>query len=138
MTKSDTGPELVFVYGTLRRGGSNEFRMSGAEFVGRGRMEGKLHVISWYPGLVIECGSGWVTGDLFRVAPAHLEALDAFEGIASLEGEESNYRRVVVPVLLEGALFEESVVAWVYEWTGPVEEERWIPSGDWLVAAAGA
>lgn len=137
MTKSDTGPELVFVYGTLRRGGSNAFRMNGAEFVGRGRIEGRLHVISWYPGLVPGRGSGWVSGDLFRVEAAHLAALDAFEGISAGEVEGAEYRRVTVPVLLEGALFEESVEAWVYEWTGPVDEERWIPSGDWLTVAAG-
>jgi gamma-glutamylcyclotransferase (GGCT)/AIG2-like uncharacterized protein YtfP len=135
MTKSDTGPELVFVYGTLRRGGSNAFRMEGAEFVGRGRMEGKLHVISWYPGLVIGRGNGWVSGELYRVGPEHLGALDAFEGISAGEVEGAEYRRVVVPVLLEGAIFEESVEAWAYEWTGPVDEERWIPSGDWLTAA---
>jgi gamma-glutamylcyclotransferase (GGCT)/AIG2-like uncharacterized protein YtfP len=137
MTKSDTGFELVFVYGTLRRGGSNAFRMEAAEFVGRGRMEGRLHVISWYPGLVVGHGSGWVVGELYRVTPEHLGALDAFEGISAGEVEGAEYRRVVVPVLLEGAIFEESVEAWAYEWTGPVDEERWIPSGDWLSVAEG-
>jgi gamma-glutamylcyclotransferase (GGCT)/AIG2-like uncharacterized protein YtfP len=75
-----------------------------------------------------------VSGELYRVEPEHLAALDAFEGISAGEVEGAEYRRVVVPVLLEGAIFEESVEAWAYEWTGPVDEERWIRSGDWLAA----
>ena len=131
MPESAESKELVFVYGTLRRGGSNAFRMKGAEFVGKGRVEGRLFLISWYPGLVPGPDRGWVSGDIFKVGPDHMRALDEFEGLAAGEIEGSEYRRVKVPVFLEG-LPGEAPRAWIYEWKGPVDESRRIPSGDWL------
>jgi gamma-glutamylcyclotransferase (GGCT)/AIG2-like uncharacterized protein YtfP len=124
-----TAGELVFVYGTLRRGGSNAFRMDGAEFVGLGRVEGKLHVISWYPGFVPGEGLGWVVGEVFRVGPEQMRELDEFEGLSAGEIEGSEYRRVKVPVFLDS---EETQDAWAYEWKGPVNESKRIASGDWL------
>jgi gamma-glutamylcyclotransferase (GGCT)/AIG2-like uncharacterized protein YtfP len=127
---SDEAGELVFVYGTLRRGGSNSFRMDGAEFVSAGKVTGMLYVISWYPGLVLDRGPDeTVNGDLFRVRPEQLAALDEFEGISANEIEGAEYRRVKAPVVIEEC---EVVPAWVYEWKGPVDEQRRIPSGDWL------
>lgn len=128
--KSDTGPELVFVYGTLRRGGSNAFRMDGAEFVGPATVGGVLYRISWYPGLVLE-GDGRVTGEVHRVGPELLRALDEFEGLAAGEIEGSEYRRVKVEALLGG---EEELEVWVYEWKGAFNEDERIQSGDWLAA----
>ncbi len=130
--KSDTGSELVFVYGTLRRGGSNAFRMDGAEFVGRGRVEGKLYEISWYPGLVLGRKFGWVTGEVYRVGQAQLRALDEFEGISANEIEGAEYRRVGADVALDGMPYDDTVHCSTFEWKGPVAVERQIPSGDWL------
>jgi gamma-glutamylcyclotransferase (GGCT)/AIG2-like uncharacterized protein YtfP len=129
MTKSDTAPELVFVYGTLRRGGSNAFRMDGAEFVASAEVSGRLYHISWYPGLVLGRGKGMVTGDLFRVGPEQMKALDEFEGISANEVEGAEYRRVKATAVIEHI---EALSAWVYEWKGPVAEERRIASGDWF------
>jgi len=123
--------ELVFVYGTLRRGGSNSFRMNGAEFVSAGKVEGKLYSITWYPGLVLERGGKTVEGDLYRVRAAQLVALDDFEGISANEIEGAEYRRVRTEVSTDGGDVE---VAWAYEWKGPVDESRRIQSGDWLQA----
>ena len=36
--------EMVFVYGTLRRGGSNHFRMAQASFVAEGTVRGAIQV----------------------------------------------------------------------------------------------
>lgn len=124
--------ELVFVYGTLRRGGSNAFRMDGAEFVGRGRAEGKLYAISWYPGLVLGRNSGWVTGEVYRVSPEQLRALDEFEGISANEIEGAEYRRVGADVALDGMPYDDTLHCSAFEWKGPVVQERRIPSGDWL------
>lgn len=138
MSEPVESKDLVFVYGTLRRGGSNAFRMEGADFIGKGRVEGSLFVISWYPGLVPGPGLGWVHGDVFRVGPDQMRALDEFEGLAADEIEGSEYRRVQVPVFLEGIPREDTRRAWVYEWKGEVDPSRPIPSGDWLDAAASA
>ena len=130
MTKSDTGSDLVFVYGTLRRGGSNAFRMDGAEFVGAGKAGGALYVISWYPGLVLDPEAGQVRGEVFRVGPEQLAALDEFEGLAAGEMEGSEYRRVKTEVILLVEPFG-SLDAWVWEWKGPFDPSRMIPSGNW-------
>ena len=124
--------QLVFVYGTLRRGGSNAFRMDGAEFVSPGRIEGSLYKISWYPGLVPGEGTGWVKGDIFKVGPGQLRALDEFEGLSAGEIEGSEYRRVEVPVWLEDGRGNEPLLAWAYRWIGPIEERNRVLSGDWL------
>ncbi len=131
MTKSDTESELVFVYGTLRRGASNAFRMEGAEFVACGEIAGMLFRVSWYPGLVLGPDAGRVAGDLFRLSPAKLRELDEYEGLAADEVEGSEYRRVRTAVLaLDGS--GRSWEAWVWEWTGPVDRDKIIASGDWM------
>jgi gamma-glutamylcyclotransferase (GGCT)/AIG2-like uncharacterized protein YtfP len=128
--KSDTAPELVFVYGTLRRGGSNAFRMDGAEFVGPATVAGALYRISWYPGLV-PGGVDRVSGEVYRVDPEQLRALDEFEGLAAGEIEGSEYRRVKVVADAGGG---EALEVWVYEWKGAFNEDERILSGDWLAA----
>ena len=127
---SDAGDlqELVFVYGTLRRGGSNAFRMEGAAFRGAARVQGELHAITWYPGLTLKEGAGWVIGEVYRVGPEQMRALDEFEGLSAGEVEGSEYRRVKVSVVLGEAM----VPAWVYEWMGPVDPGKKVVSGDWL------
>jgi gamma-glutamylcyclotransferase (GGCT)/AIG2-like uncharacterized protein YtfP len=126
---SDDSSELVFVYGTLRRGGSNAFRMDDAEFVASGKVTGRLYAISWYPGLVLERGAETVEGDIFRVGLDQLAALDEFEGISANEVEGAEYRRVQTEVTTED---NKAMVAWAYEWTGPVDDSKRISSGDWL------
>jgi gamma-glutamylcyclotransferase (GGCT)/AIG2-like uncharacterized protein YtfP len=128
MTKSDTAPELVFVYGTLRRGGSNAFRMDGAEFVGPATVRGALYRISWYPGLVLD-GDDRVSGEVYRVGPDQLRALDEFEGLAAGEIEGSEYRRVKVAASTGD---EGELEVWVFEWKGAVNDDQRIQSGDWL------
>ena len=127
MSEPESG-ELVFVYGTLRRGGSNAFRMDGAEFVGAATVGGALYRISWYPGLVLD-GDGRVTGEIYRVGAEQLRALDEFEGLAAGEIEGSEYRRVRVEA---DAGDDEVVEVWVYEWKGGFNEDERIQSGDWL------
>ncbi len=136
-TADSPGRELVFVYGTLRRGGSNAFRMKGAKFVGRGYVAGKLYTISWYPGLVLERSGDIVTGEVFRVGPEQMRALDEFEGLPAGEIEGSEYRRVQVECVVESGGLNDTSMVWAYEWKGAVEEDRWIPSGDWIEHTVG-
>jgi gamma-glutamylcyclotransferase (GGCT)/AIG2-like uncharacterized protein YtfP len=113
--------ELVFVYGTLRRGGSNHFRMEGAEFLSPATTSGRLYQIDWYPGLVIDDAADEIAGEIYQVSPAMLGELDGFEG--------TEYRRVNVVIRQPDG---ESVFAWIWEWLGPCDETRRIASGDWL------
>lgn len=122
--------ELVFVYGTLRRGGTHHWRMNGAVFVRSGTIRGRMYRFGWYPGLVVDPSAGEIKGEIFAVGPAQLAELDRFEGLSAGEIEGSEYRRVRVAVSGEG----EPVDAWIWEWLGPVDESQRIPGGNWLEA----
>lgn len=122
-------PELVFVYGTLRRGGSNAFRMAGAEPVSDGSITGRLYRIDWYPGIVLDPAGDEIYGEVYAVGPEQLAALDAFEGVSAGEIEGSEYRRVQTTVVKKDS---QILTAWVWEWLGEVEESQRISDGDWL------
>jgi len=114
-------PAHVFVYGTLRRGGSNHFRMEKARFVAVGAVKGMLYQIDWYPGLVLKADAGVITGEVYHASPEDLRELDLFEG--------AGYRRLQTQVGLPDG---EILSAWIWEWLGPVDESRRITGGDWL------
>lgn len=120
--------QRIFVYGTLRRGGSNHFRLAGGQFVGEGQVNGRLYRIDWYPGLVLDPGAGEVRGELHEVTAEMLHELDVFEGISAGEIEGCEYRRVPTDVTCGNSTMR----AWVWEWVGPVKETDRIPDGDWL------
>lgn len=113
--------ERVFVYGTLRRGGSQHFRMAGAVFVAVGSVSGRVYRIDWYPGLVLDAAAGSVAGEVYDVSAELFARLDEFEG-----GE---YRLVRVRVQ---AGQEEMENVWVWEWRGVVDGYPRIDHGDWL------
>ncbi len=114
--------ETLFVYGTLRKGGSNHFRLEGGRVLGKATVRGRLYRVDWYPALFLDPDADVVVGDLVEVSPEILAALDLFEG-----GE---YRRV--PVLVTPENGEDPKKAWVWEYLDPVDESRRIANGDWL------
>lgn len=116
--------EKVFVYGTLRRSGSNHFRMAGATFVSAATARGRLYRIEWYPGLVLDENAGEIAGEVYSVTAEQLDQLDDYEG--------PEYHRVRVPVR---AASGEILNAWVWEWLGRVDESKRITGGDWLKEA---
>lgn len=125
--------ELVFVYGTLRKGGTNHFRMSGADFVAEGIIKGRIYRISWYPGLVLG-DEGEVKGELYSIDAAQLLELDGFEGLSPGEMNGDEYRRVKTVVFLGAG---KTVSAWVWEWTGSFDERDLLEQGDWIVSEPG-
>lgn len=122
-------PQLVFVYGTLRRGGSNHFRMAGAEFISPGTVAGRMYRIDWYPGLVLDDAGDEIHGEVYSVGPELLGELDVFEGLSAGEVEGSEYRRVHATVVQRDS---RTINAWVWEWLGETEEARRVQDGDWL------
>ena len=119
----------VFVYGTLRQGGSNHFRMNDSEMVGTGKIAGKMYRIDWYPALV--CGGETsVKGELYFVSDKILESLDQFEGVTPDAQEPRDYRRVKVCVKLDSG---DTLDAWVWEWAGGLGGAQPLDGEDWLV-----
>ncbi len=112
--------QLLFVYGTLRRQGSNSWRLEEASFAGRATIEGLLWKVDWYPAF-LPGGGCKVVGELREVNDSLLRELDAYEG--------NEYRRERCRVKRDDG---EMVEAWVYVWIGDVEGYEEILSGDWL------
>ncbi|WP_425617613.1 gamma-glutamylcyclotransferase [Anatilimnocola sp. NA78] len=82
-TKKST---LVFVYGTLRRGGSRAIpdRFPAAKFLGKARVTGHLFDLQaagdHYPGLLLDENGTAVFGEVYEVDEKTLRRLDAIEG----------------------------------------------------------
>ncbi len=119
----------VFLYGTLRRGACNAQRMAGGEFVSVGTVAGTLIRIDWYPGLVLDAEAGPVRGEVWEVSRELLAELDRYEGCDPESGSGEDYRRIMTPAQLDSGGKSE---AWVWNWTGSVDDYPVIESGDWL------
>ncbi len=72
---------LVFVYGTLKRGGAWHHLLSDCEFMGSGQTLGRFPmIIDTIPYLLDENMGHQIHGELFKVDPSTMVALDALEG----------------------------------------------------------
>ena len=73
--------ELLFVYGSLKRGHANHAQLAGAVFLGATHTAPgySLYRVGVYPGLA-RSGHAAVAGELYAVAPAAFRRLDEFEG----------------------------------------------------------
>jgi gamma-glutamylaminecyclotransferase len=94
---TDPAEVLVFVYGTLKRGGSNHGFLRGQRFLGEA-ITGpgyRLFSLGEYPGMVYWEGDlGHVNGEVWAVDEECLAYLDVLEGVA-----EGLYRRERVTLL---------------------------------------
>jgi gamma-glutamylcyclotransferase (GGCT)/AIG2-like uncharacterized protein YtfP len=131
-----TGP-LLFVYGTLRRGGSNDIAQFGvrARWVSQARVRGRLHDLGPYPGLVMG-GSEWVIGEIYRIDPAIEPALDRLEEV--WPDRTGEYRRVLAWVIADYQGREQASAALVYEMDARIAR-AWpvIAGGDWIAHIQG-
>ncbi len=121
--------DLLFVYGALRRGASNDWRMKDATWIGAATVPGTLIKVDWYPGLVLE-GEGSVVGEVYQLGEELLAELDHFEGIGK-ETTTGEYQRVRATVCLDS---EEQEV-WLYQWRKGIAHYEIVASGDWLAAS---
>jgi len=119
---------LVFVYGTLRAGGSNDIRRYTPMPVaaGEGTVNGILYDLGAYPGCVLG-GSQPVRGEIYAVAPAVEAALDRLEEVRADDSGE--YMRREVDVLSDAG----PVRCLVYEiHPSRIAGRPVIASGDWF------
>lgn len=129
MKSSMKSPNLLFVYGSLRRNadGAPHPLLREGRFLTAATVPGVLYRVNWYPGLVAdEEGGSRVCGELFELpaerAAALLAALDDYEG--------SGFRRRQLHASAAGNSVGD---AWVYEYVGPTQALALIPSGDYAV-----
>lgn len=145
----------VFVYGTLRRGGSNDInlRKPAPRFVGRASIRGRLFDLGPYPGLILGSvdsssssveGVVQVLGEVYAVLPALEENLDELEGLLPVPTGEYFKRFMPLDIVLpdtiasiHGPGSQRAVVCIVYE----INPERTrscalVPGGDWIAHCA--
>lgn len=86
------GERYVFVYGTLRRGGSNDInlRKPAPRYMGMASVQGMLYDLGPYPGLILASPSAFdssgarsnkVIGEVYAILPALEDNLDELEGL---------------------------------------------------------
>jgi gamma-glutamylcyclotransferase (GGCT)/AIG2-like uncharacterized protein YtfP len=117
---------LVFVYGTLKRDGSNHGFLADQEFLGEARTPPGFRLIDLgeYPGLVPAPNAPTrVAGEVWSVTPAALAQLDALEGTA-----EGLYRRE--PIALSPPFDAQPVETYIYN--RDVSGRPEIPHGMWI------
>src|SRR5215217_1200295 len=78
------GKHLVFVYGTLRRGGVRAMPelFPGSKFVGVASVGGRLYDFGSYPGLTLGESGSPVAGEVYEVSEEVLKKLDDIEAPA--------------------------------------------------------
>jgi gamma-glutamylcyclotransferase (GGCT)/AIG2-like uncharacterized protein YtfP len=137
---SSRSPVRLFVYGTLRRGASGEpgkdnmmmrALSAASKPVGRGRVRGKLHQISWYPALVdARNARSAVTGEVVELSDPNLLAkLDAYEDASTTPSRKHEYVRRRKLVTLDSG---ERIMAWAYVYNRKPKSKSVIASGDFL------
>lgn len=106
--------KLIFVYGTLKRGGSNHHFLASQKFLGAAHTAPgfRLYALGGYPGMVAKPDDrDGVTGEVWSVGADALVRLDALEGL-----DEGLYRRELLPLLapfadraIEGYLYARPI-----------------------------
>jgi len=106
---------LIFVYGTLKRGGSNHSLLAEQKFIAVARTEPryKLYAIGDFPAMITAPQDGCsIEGEIYEVDSARLPALDELEDVA-----HGMYERVPIQLLppqdslkVEGYLYLFGVV----------------------------
>jgi gamma-glutamylcyclotransferase (GGCT)/AIG2-like uncharacterized protein YtfP len=120
-----SGDQLVFVYGTLKRGERNHAFLEGQTFRGNARTAPGFRLISLgeYPGIIPDSNDrAGVAGEVWSIDETCLARLDEFEGVA-----EGLYRRE--RILLQPPFSEQEVQSYIYA-LNPMGRP-FIPDGVW-------
>jgi len=115
---------LVFVYGTLRRGGAGamSIRFPSSKFMGDANVSGSLYDLGTYPGVLLNESNSLVIGEVYEVDDEILNELDEYEAL-------SHYRRKQVEI----SLGTHRRICWIYEPNPEFYSHRTlITSGDWI------
>jgi len=112
----EPAPDLLFVYGTLRRGFRlhHHLKRTGAEFVDIGKVRAKLFDLGEFPGACKSSMPGEaVKGELYRLhkVESALKVLDRIEGFSPQHPGHGLFRRGMAGVTLPNG---EQRPAWIY------------------------
>jgi gamma-glutamylcyclotransferase (GGCT)/AIG2-like uncharacterized protein YtfP len=128
--------DLLFVYGTLRRDGSNDIARiaPAARFAGAARVRGRLYDLGAYPALLLDADAGWVSGEVYCVCASDWPALDALEEPVTPNRPTGEYFKVCGEVEGDDGVLRR---AWIYV-ANPamLRLDREVAGGDWIAHAA--
>lgn len=109
--------ELLFVYGTLKRGHGNNRLLFGQKYMGKAITERPYIMASRGIPYVYEWNRAEQNDEIIRGKPIHGEIYqvdpDALAGIDRLEGHPRWYRRKVIPIELHAEVTTR-IHAWIY------------------------
>jgi len=117
-------PDLLFVYGALRRGFRlhHHLKRMGAVFVATGRVQAELFDLGEFPGARISAKPGkTVEGELYRRnrLESTLKVLDRVEGYIPRNPERSLFERGTAEVTLPNRTRRAACIYWLKRGTGP-------------------
>ena len=121
-------PLHVFVYGTLRRGGTNDInRLSPPpRFKGAAQVAGRLFSLGAYPGIQLGAG-GMVVGEVYAIASELEAVLDEIEGLAPTP--DGQYEKAAIQV----AVGSQHLSCFIYVATvETLVRGVHMASGDWM------
>lgn len=110
---------LVFVYGTLRRGGANNYMLAEANFLGRYTTEPRYTMfrLGHHPAVVAR-GDTAIVGEIYRVNDEVFQLLDELECYPTV------FSRQKIPT--------PAGETWIYLYNRLVGTENMVAHGDWL------
>ncbi|UKM64390.1 gamma-glutamylcyclotransferase [Flavobacteriaceae bacterium GSB9] len=124
--------DYLFVYGTLLKDSKHDmaqFLEAHSECLGDAYFNGKLYMVSWFPGAVLSDNpSEKVYGRVFKLNkdPSIFEALNDYEGVGEHYPEPNLYRKERVTAYLSDG---SELAAWVYIYNLSVSNLKQIASG---------
>ena len=133
--------ELLFTYGTLRKGESNPMQRyleNNAEWIAKATFQGKLYFADGHPAATPTTDeNSQILGDLFEFDESSglLQELDRYEAYRPANPEKSLYLRKKRKVSLNES--NEIRDAWIYIYNRPVDNATPIPSGDYAQFSKG-
>lgn len=128
---AETADRHVFVYGTLRRGGSNDItRLLPAPLcLGAAEIAGRMYDFGRYPGVVLG-GQSRVVGEVYAISAALERVLDEIEEVYPQQSDEYLRREVAVTV---GGQSVSCLVYAINPRYVQVRSALLLPGGDWLL-----
>lgn len=129
--KSSVPQQLLFVYGTLMRGGHAEGHLSDCTYIGKAILKDyAMFKLGWFPGIVPQKGE-WVEGELYIIPGGDFSGLDRYEGEGDL------YRRDLVTVESSSGPLQAWAYVYLDKTEGKAMNEPWIKNDDDAVWYAG-
>lgn len=120
--------DLLFVYGTLKRGHGNHGCLNGAPFVNEAQLRGTLISLGGFPGLLRgpEELDGLVHGEVYEIQNASVWA-----SVDGLEGYDPDRDPWGCMYLKREVTLVDGRKAFTYIWNGGLEDGPILENGKW-------